>query len=78
MLLDQIAEAAVIIEAEGGAADPDDIDVRADIPHYVVGRGGDAEGADARWRALSKRAKQRTKFADLGLEEALAGSLTKS
>ena len=41
VLLDQIAESA---------ADPDDIDAPADIPHHVVGRGGDAEGADARWR----------------------------
>jgi len=45
VLLDQVAEAALVIEPERGAFDADHVDAGPDIGQHVVGCAGDAERA---------------------------------
>ena len=55
VLLDEIAEAAFVIEPERCAFGADHVDAGADIADHIVGRTGDAERADAGRRALEAR-----------------------
>jgi hypothetical protein len=55
LLLDQVAEAAVIEQLELGAAGSDEVDAGRDIGHHVVGLGSNAERTDAPWAALEAR-----------------------
>jgi len=66
VLLDEIAELAFVIEPQGGSADPDHIHAGPDIAENVVGRGGDAERADASRRALEARQQRKVGIVEEG------------
>ena len=55
MLLDEVAEAALVEQLELAAAPVDDIDPCSDIAHQIVGRRRDAERPDAGGRAGEAR-----------------------